>query len=313
METEKIEYSIVIPVYNSEKGLPELYNRLTEVLKNIKLDYEMIFVDDDSLDNSWQILKNLREKDKKVKIIQHTRNYGQHLALMCGFRHSKGKYVITMDDDLQHPPEEILKLIHTIKEDEYYDIIIGVPLKKQHNFIRNFFSNIANRLNSHFFDKPKDLHMGSFRIIKRNIIGIILNFSNPNFVLGPSLLKITKRIKNIDVEHNKRKYGKSQYNLSKLIRMGFDNVLMNSTLPLRIISIFGIIVAFVSFGYGSYIILKWIFDTISVPGWTSIILALLFFSGLLLISMGIIGEYLIRIIRATNQNFQYFIREKEID
>jgi glycosyltransferase involved in cell wall biosynthesis len=218
-----------------------------------------------------------------------------------------------MDDDLQHPPEEILKLIQAIKEDNYYDVVIGYPKKKKHNLFRNFLSKIANRLNSYFFDKPKDLHMGSFRIIKRNIIDIITNIYSPNFVLDPTLFIITKRIKNVEVRHDKRKHGKSQYNLSKLIRMGFDNISMNSTLPLRIVSILGIITALVSFGYGFFIVYRWIIDEILVPGWTSIMLALLFFSGLILISMGIIGEYLIRIIRATNQNFQYFIREKEIE
>ncbi len=313
MTFEKILYSIVIPVYNSGKSLTELYERLTETLTNEKSDYEIIFVDDDSIDNSWQVLTDIREKDKKVKIIQNTRNFGQHLALLCGFRHSKGKYIITMDDDLQHPPEEIPKLIHSIKEDDYYDVVIGHPKRKKHKFFRNFLSNIANSLNSYFFDKPKNLRMGAFRIINRDIIDIIININSPNFVVDPTLFVITKRIKNVEVKHDKRKHGKSQYSLGKLFRLGFDNISMNSTLPLKIVSVFGIISAFVSFLYGFYILLRWIFAEITVPGWTSIMLVLLFFSGIILISMGIIGEYLIRIIRATNQNYQYFVRKKEIE
>jgi glycosyltransferase involved in cell wall biosynthesis len=313
MENKKIEYSIVIPVYNSEKSLTELYNRLSNTIKNITLDYEIILVDDDSHDNSWQVMKKLREKDKKVKIIQNMRNYGQHFALMCGFRHSKGKYIITMDDDLQNPPEEIIKLINEIKKDDYYDIVIGYPIKKKHNFFRNFISSMANRMNSYFFDKSKNLRMSSFRIIKRNIIDIIITIQNPNFVIDPTLLKITRRIKNVDVKHDKRKYGKSQYNLKKIMRMSLDNILMNSTLPLRLVSILGILIAFLSFGYGFYVIFLWIFRGISIIGWTSTILSILFFSGIILISMGIIGEYLIRIIKVTNQRSQYFIREKEIE
>ncbi len=313
METGKKEYSIVIPVYNSEESLAELYERLTEVLKNEKLDYEIIFVDDDSVDNSWKILTDLRQKDKKVKIIQNTRNFGQHLALMCGFRHSKGNYIITMDDDLQHPPEEIPKLIHGIKENDYFDVVIGHPKRKRHKIFRNLLSNIANKLNSYFFNKPKNLRLGAFRIIKRNIIDIITDIHSPNFVVDPTLFVITKRIKNVEVKHEKRKYGKSQYNLGKLFRMGFDNISMNSTFPLKIVSIVGILSAFASFLYGFYIFLGWIFTEISVPGWTSIMLVVLFFFGITLISMGIIGEYLIRIVRATNQNHQYFIRKKEIE
>ncbi len=313
MEIEKIEYSIVIPVYNSEKSLPELYERLTEVLKNIKLDYEIILVDDDSRDDSWQVLKNLREKDKRVKIIQNMRNYGQHFALLSGFKHSKGEYIITMDDDLQHPPEEITKLINEIKKDDYYDIVVGYPIKKRHNLIKKFLSNMANRLNSYFFDKPKNLRMSAFRIIKRNIIDITITHDSPNFVLGSTLIKITRRIKNVEVKHNKRKYGKTQYSVKKMIKMSFDNIIMNSTLPLRLLSIFGILIAFFSFGYGFYILLKWFFIGIPITGWTSLILSILFFSGVILLSMGIIGEYLIRIIKSTNKNPHYFIREEEIE
>ena len=313
LETKKIEYSLVIPVFNSEKSLTELYNRLTDVLQKITLDYEIILVDDDSGDNSWQVLKNLREKDKRVKIIQNIRNYGQHFTLLCGFRHSKGEYIITMDDDLQHPPEEITKLINEIKKDDYYDIVVGYPIKKRQNFIKKFLSNMANRLNSYFFDKPKDLRMSPFRIIKRNIIDITITQDSPNFVLGSTLIKITRRIKNIEVKHDKRKYGKSQYSVKKIIRMSFDNIFMNSTLPLRLLSIFGILIAFFSFGYGFYILLSWIFVGTPIMGWTSLILSILFFSGVILLSMGIIGEYLIRIIKSISQNPHYFIREKEIE
>lgn len=311
-DCKKIEYSIVIPVYNSEKSLSELYQRLTEVLKNITLDYEIILVDDASHDNSWQVMKTLREKDKKVKIIQNMRNYGQHYTLLCGFRHSKGEYIITMDDDLQHPPEEIIKLINATKEDEYYDIIIGFPAKKRHSFLKNFLSNMANRLNSYFFNKPKTLRMSSFRIIKRNIIDILNSTQNKNFVIGPVLMKITNRMKNIEVKHDKRKYGKSQYSFKKILRLSFDTILMNSTLPLKLVSIFGILISTLSFGYGIYIFLRWLFIGIPLLGWTSVILSILFLSGIILISLGIIGEYLIRIIRATNQDVEYYIREKEL-
>lgn len=217
-----------------------------------------------------------------------------------------------MDDDLQHPPEEIIKLINATKEDEYYDIIIGFPAKKRHSFLKNFLSNMANRLNSYFFNKPKTLRMSSFRIIKRNIIDILNSTQNKNFVIGPVLMKITNRMKNIEVKHDKRKYGKSQYSFKKILRLSFDTILMNSTLPLKLVSIFGILISTLSFGYGIYIFLRWLFIGIPLLGWTSVILSILFLSGIILISLGIIGEYLIRIIRATNQDVEYYIREKEL-
>ncbi|QEE16018.1 glycosyltransferase [Promethearchaeum syntrophicum] len=307
-----IEYSVVIPVYNSETSLKELHSRLSKTFESITPNYELIFIDDCSKDNSWKILKELNLDDHKVKIIQLLKNSGQHNAILCGFNFSKGKFIITMDDDLQHPPEEISVLISAIKMDPETDIYVGYPKKKKHGFFRNLASSCANLLNSYFFKKPKELKSGSFRIIRRIIIDEILNSDNSNLVIGPKLLTITNRIKNVSVKHDTRLYGKSNYTFTKYVKMALDNILMNSTLPLRIVSIFGFIISIASFIVGVIKILKYFINGVSVTGWTSIIVAILFLSGMILFSLGLIGEYLIRIIKTVKNNQVYAIREKII-
>jgi polyisoprenyl-phosphate glycosyltransferase len=307
---QKTKYSIIIPVYNSAKSLNELITRIHKVFLDITSNYEIILIDDCSTDSSWNIIKKLHQQDKKVKIIQLMKNFGQHNALMCGFNYAKGKYIITMDDDLQHPPEEIPKLIEAIKKYSSYDVIIGKFVNKNHNILRNLLTKSANILNSYFYHKPTDLQMNSFRIIKSKIIKQLIRNKNPNPTIGPFLLATTLNIKNIILKHNSRKYGTTTYSLSRFIKIALDNILHNSTLPLRIVSLFGIIVSFISIALGIYFLYLKIFLSNPIAGWTSLVVLILFLSGITLLSLGFIGEYLIRIIQLISYQEQFLIRQK---
>ena len=303
------EYSIVIPVYNSESTLNELYGRIRNVFGDITEDYEIILIDDGSRDNSWNIMKQLHSKDKRVKIIKLIKNFGQHNALMCGFNHVCGSKIITMDDDLQHPPEEIPKLISAFCENEEFDGIIGKAYEKKHGLVRNMGSWFVGEMDKQIFGKPNNLKMGSFRILKREIIDAMVQNKSYNPTIGPILLSTTLNLKNVMFEHEVRRVGKSGYNVTKMIKTTLDNIINYSTIPLKIISIIGIFTSFISFVLASYYIWKKFVFNMAPQGWTSLIVINLFFFGILLFSVGIIGEYLIRIIRQVNSDSQYIIKE----
>jgi len=307
-----IEYSIVIPVFRSAECLRELYERLTKVFQDISSNYEIILVDDASPDDSWKIMQQLRAKDHRVKIIQHMRNFGQHRAILCGLYHSKGDFVITMDDDLQHPPEEIPKLVDAIKSNDEIDTVIGAFEVKQHSWFRNLGTNVINAITSYVFSKDRALKLTSFRIMRRSIINELENTRYHNPRIGQLLLLITKRIINIPVAHHPRKHGQTSYTFRRLVSDALDNILSNSSLPLQIVSYLGFGSSLLSVVLSVYYLYKYFHAGISVPGWTTTILLLLFFFGILLFSLGIVGEYLIRILREVQGFPRSIIREKEL-
>ena len=307
-------YSVVVPVYNSEKSLPILYDRLTNVFDNeLKQPFELILVDDCSRDNSYKIIKLLVEKDPRVKGIQLSVNHGQQKAVLCGFRHAKGDFIITMDEDLQHPPEQIHILIDEMNKSDDWDVIMGAYDTKQHNFIRRFGSSLMNLSHNIIYKKPKDLHMTSFRLIRRYVIDNLnrINVSQPT--VGVLLLQTTKRIKNVQVHHDKRAYGKSGYDFKKLVKLFLRNVITNSDLPLLAVMYFGIFSLIASICLGLFFLIRYFIIGISITGWTSTILLLLFFGGATLFSIGLIGRYLINIMLEAKKIPSYFIRQTDGD
>jgi len=311
-ENLRVDYSVVIPVFKSAESLTELYDRLTRVLKEISPRYEIIFVDDASPDDAWKIMQQLRSKDNHVKIIQHTRNFGQHKAILCGFSYAKGDFVITMDDDLQHPPEEIPRLIEAIRNNEEIDAVFASYESKQHSWFRNLGANVINAITSFVFIKNKDLKLTSFRIIRRPIVKELENVHYHNPRVGQLLLRITHRITNVQVKHHPRKIGQSSYSLNRLVSDSLDNILSNSSLPLQIVSYIGFGSSLLSVVLSLYYFYKYLFIGITVPGWTTIILLLLFFFGILFFSLGIVGEYLIRILREVQGSPKSIVRKKEL-
>jgi len=305
-----IEYSIVIPVFKAAECLTELYERLTKVFQDISSNYEIILVDDASPDDSWKIMQHLQAKDPRVKIIQHMRNFGQHKAILCGLHHSKGNFVITMDDDLQHPPEEIPKLIKAIRSNDEIDTVIGAYAVKQHSWFRNLGTNVINAITSYVFSKDKNLKLTSFRIMRRSIVNELENTCYHNPRIGQLLLLITNRIINIPVAHHPQKHGRTSYTFRRLVSDALDNILSNSSLPLQIVSYLGFGSSLLSVVLSVYYLYRYFHVGISVPGWTTTILLLLFFFGVLFFSLGIVGEYLIRILREVQGSPRSIIRKK---
>ncbi len=311
MSEEHIIYSIVIPTYNSETMIGELCERLTPVMESLGFGFEIILVDDCSHDGTWSVIESIHERDSRVKVVQLVKNVGQQRAIMCAFSQVSGDYVITMDDDLQHPPEEIPKLIAAMEAEPSLDAVIGCPREKRQSFIRNVISDLYNIINSHIFQKSRDLRMAPYRLIKRQIVDELIRLRTFNPIIGLLLLTITVNIKNVVVEYRERGFGRSTYTPARIIKATLDSILQNSTLPLKIVSVFGTGVSMISILYAVYNIFRKIFLGVSVPGWTSLMVVNLFLFGVILFSLGIIGEYLIRIIQSTQETPLYIIRQKK--
>lgn len=302
------EYSVVIPVYNGAGTLVELCNRVSAVFKNITENFEIIFVDDDSVDNSWQILGQLRAKDVRIKLIRLMRNFGQHNAIMCGFQHARGKFVITMDDDLQNPPEEIPKLISKIKEG--HDLVYGEYISKKHGWFRNAGSNFVQLIYRKVFNVKGNLT--AFRIITAELACQIIKY-NFNYVFIDGLLAWnTKNIGYVLVLHHKRTLGKSGYSLRKLLDLSFNMITNFSIVPLRLASFTGLLFACLGFIMAIVYFIKKICLGIPVAGFATIIIAITIFSGIQLIILGLMGEYLGRILLNINIKPQFLIREKHV-
>lgn len=301
----EIEYSIVVPVFNSEASLEELLSRLTIVMDTIGKSYEFIFVDDGSNDRSWEVLKKLKDKQGGVlTAIRLAKNFGQHSATFCGFNFSKGNFIITIDDDLQCPPEEIPRLIKAM-EDADAELVYGVFKKKRHSFLRNVGSDSFKRSASLIGSSKEG---SSFRLISKNIIQKII-IHHQNFVFIDEILHwYTEYIALASVEHHKRKYKSTGYSNKKIWSL-FANILFYyTTAPLKLMVYGGLISSAFFFILSVIFVLKKIF--LNVPlGYTSLIVAILFSTSLVLLSLGVIGEYLSRIYMVQNKKPLYSVKK----
>ena len=192
---ENPKYSVVVPVYRSAGTLDELCARLTKLFDTVlKESFEIILVNDASPDDSWEVITSLHQKNPKVKGINLSRNFGQHSATICGFAHARGDYVITLDDDLQHPPEEIPKMVQAMQENPQIDVVMGSFISKKHSLIRKLGTSLMNRLTSYISGKDPKLRLTSFRLMRAALVREVLQIQDQNPRLGYMILKLTKNI-----------------------------------------------------------------------------------------------------------------------
>nr|WP_286207930.1 glycosyltransferase family 2 protein [Clostridium caldaquaticum] len=306
-------YSIVIPMYNSGDWIQELTSKITDVLKITNKKFEIILVNDCSPDlTTWDKIVETCKVNKNVKGINLMRNTGQYRATIAGLDRAMGKYVVTMDDDFQHKPEELIKLINAIEKDNKYDCVFGIYGERKDSFIRKIGSKAFNKLNEKIYKRPKGIKISSFRIMKRDIAKALVMYKTTKPQVGPLILKITNKVGNVIVEHQERIYGKSGYKLSKLISETIMSIINVSTLPLDIMSWLGFLSSFFSAVVGVIYLILYLLGRAKVPGFTTLILSTTFFSGSILFSIGILGKYIGRIINELTGLPNYIIKE-EID
>lgn len=307
MEKKLDTLSIIIPVYNSENTIELVINQIIEVLAN-KIKYEIILVNDGSKDNSYQKCIKLANQYNFLKFINLSKNFGQHNAIIAGLRFASGQLILFMDDDLQTPPVEIWKLIDKLNEG--YDVVYANYIEKYHNKLQNLGSLINDKMLCLFLKKPPSLKITSFFIIRRFLADEIIKYEGPFPYLGGLILRATNNIGIVTVQHSKRLYGKSNYSFFKLINLWLNGFTNFSIKPLRISFFLGLFFSIISFLFSIALVIRKLIDTNVYLGWTSLIVAILFFSGIQLILVGLVGEYVGRVFLSINKQPQYVIKEK---
>ncbi len=301
--------SFVIPCYNSKNTITAVVDEIIDTVKSRQgYDYEIILVSDSSPDSVYDVIKNLATTNPKVKGINFARNFGQHAAIMAGFRHSKGDIVFSLDDDGQTPADELYKLVDVVQNGA--DIVFARYKVKKHNGFRNFVSKINSYMMETLTNKPKQLAVSSYFAAKRFIINEMVHYKNPYPYLGGLIFRSTSNVAHVDVEHRERVEGKSNYSFKKLMALWLNGFTAFSVKPLRISTYIGLITAAVGFIYGFYTIIHKLINPNVLIGYSSIMAAMLFIGGLVLLILGMIGEYIGRIYICINESPQYVIKEK---
>tara|TARA_B110000046_G_scaffold74336_1_gene82296 strand:- start:1222 stop:2160 length:939 start_codon:yes stop_codon:yes gene_type:complete len=300
-------YSIVIPVYRSEQIIEKTITRIIDISVLKDFNIELVLVNDGSPDNSWSIIETAAQNDSRIKAINLLKNYGQHTAVYCGIKESTGDFIITMDDDLQNPPEELHHLIEKINEG--YDLVFAEFNQKMHAGFRKLGTRLVSYFNNKIFGKPKDLKLTNFRIFTRATANRLIAYKT-NYPYIPGLLLMSaSKMANVKTEHHAREIGSSNYTLVRILKLMARLLFNYSSYPLTMVSGAGIFISVMSFFAGLFFIAKSVFLGVDVEGWTTIVALLSFLCGFILIMLGIMGEYLARIMNQLASSEPYQIRE----
>ena len=305
--SSKYQLSVVIPVYRSQESLHELYQRLVETLTGLGISFEILFVEDCGGDNSWGLIQGLAADDERVQGFRMSRNYGQHNALLAGIRAATGELIATLDDDLQHPPEEIPKLLAKIEEG--YDVVYGPPEVEQHGFFRDVASQITKLALQNAMGAETARHVSAFRVFRAQLRSAFIDYRSPSVNLDVLLTWGSTRFTVIPVRHEARKYGKSGYTTRKLLGHAMNMLTGFSTMPLKLASFMGFLFALFGVFVLAYVLLRYIFVGAGVPGFAFLASIVALFSGAQLLALGIIGEYLARMYQRSMDRPAYLLRE----
>jgi undecaprenyl-phosphate 4-deoxy-4-formamido-L-arabinose transferase len=307
----QVSISVVVPVYNSQPMLEALVRRVSETLAPITRNYELVFVNDGSRDQSWAEIRRLAETHSVVRGLNMMRNFGQHNALLAGIRAAKYEMVVTMDDDLQNPPEEIPKLVE--KLDEGYDIVYGTPARQQHGFLRDLASASTKMILRMVMNIGFAQDLSAFRAFRTPLREAFADFRGPQANIDVLLSWGTTRIAAVTVRHDSRASGASNYTLGRLIRHAINIIVCFSILPLRLASILGF--AFTIFGFFLlvYVVGRYLLFGSNVQGFPFLASAIAIFSGVQLFALGLIGEYIGRIHQRSLDRPSYVVIEDTSD
>jgi undecaprenyl-phosphate 4-deoxy-4-formamido-L-arabinose transferase len=297
---------VVVPVYRSEAMLPELTRRLEGVLSGFARNYELILVNDDSPDRSWEVICQLAQQYEWVRPIDLMRNFGQHNALLCGIRATKYNVTVTMDDDLQHPPEEVPRLIAVLEQG--YDVVYGIPERQEHSIFRNVASVIAKVALQSAMGAEIARNVSAFRAFRTEVAHAFSSYEGSFVSIDVLLTWGTSRFAATRVRHEPRKEGQSGYTFRKLITHATNMMTGFTTLPLQLASLMGF--GFTLFGIFvlAYVLLRYFLHGSPVPGFPFLASIVALFSGAQLFALGIIGEYLARMHFRSMQKPPYVVR-----
>ena len=303
-------FSVVIPTYKCSRSLIELTERLTKTLESISDNFEIIYVNDASPENDWEIITELSKKDNRIKGLNFSRNFGQHYAITAGLDYAKGDWVIVMDGDLQDRPEEIINLYNKAKEG--YDIVLGRRIVRQDVKIKKFFSKIFYKLFGYFTDTNYDNTVANFGIYHKKVINAVLDM-NDKIRVFPILVQWVgfKKI-SINIVHNLRPSGKSSYSFRKLLTLAFEIIISFSNKPLILTIKLGLLISLFAIIIGIIYLYLYFSGLILISGFTSLIISIWFLAGIIIFSIGVLGVYIGKIFDVSKNRPTYIIK-KEIN
>ncbi len=302
-----MKVSFVIPCYRSAQTLPVVVEEIRDTMTNrLGKDYEIILVNDASPDDTFDVIQRLCEEDPNIVGVDFAKNFGQHSGLMAGMNLSSGDVVVCMDDDGQTPASEVGKLLEKIEEG--YDVVYARYEHKMHSKFRNFGSRVNSLMTEKLLDKPRELYLSSYFAVKRFVVEEMIQYRNAFPFVDGLLLRTTGNICNVDIPHRMRIAGSSGYTLKKLIGLWVNGFTAFSVKPLRMATYVGSITAMAGFLYAIYTIINKIVDPTVPVGWSSTMAVLLALGGMILLVLGLIGEYIGRMYICQNQSPQYVIR-----
>lgn len=299
-----MKLSVIIPVYNSEKTIRQLIEKLQATLSEIS--FEIVMVNDGSRDRSEQVCRELSDAYVNVRFISLRRNYGEFNAVMCGLNWAYGNYCVMIDDDFQNPPEEILKLVETAESGDY-DVVYTYYAKKQHSVGRNMGSRFVNWLTSYLLNKPKDLYLSSFKLIRQEVVQEIIKYHGPYPYIDGLIFRITRNIGTVQVAHQKREEGASNYTFHKLISLFLNILFCYSSLPIRLFVPIGVGLFSLGFLLLLFLTIQWIIGP-DPKGWQVVTATIIFIGGIQCMLLSVLGEYIGKSFMAQSGQPQYVIK-----
>lgn len=302
--SEKI--TVIIPCYNSEKTLPFVIEDIRATMG--ELDPQIILVNDCSSDHVWSVIESLCAEDPRIVGLSLSRNFGQQSARMAALPYVDGDYVVFMDDDGQHKAADALRMLDKLREG--YDIVYAYFRKKRKSSFRMLGSYINRKMTDWLMNTPKGVHTSSFFVTRRYVVDHLREYTNPTPYTFGYFLQITRNVTDVEAEHHERLSGQSGYSLKKLLRLWMDGFTGFSVIPLRLSSVLGVILAVIGIITGIVIVIRKLVDPSVAAGYTSTIAVLLFCSGMILLMLGMLGEYIGRIFMNLNHLPQYVVKEK---
>ena len=299
--------SVVSTIYRSENSIGALAESIVTACDKLNITYEIILVDDGSLDNSWYKIEELTESIPNLKGVKLSKNFGQHYAISCGIEQAKGEWIVVMDGDLQDNPKEIERFLEKTREG--FKIVTANRIGRKDTFLKRVYSVVFWKSLSYLTGKPLHHSISNFGIYHKNVIESVISMRD-NIRFFPTMVNwVGFKKTSIDVEHNPRYEGKSTYTLDKMVKLAIDVILVNSEKPIMVVIKTGILISFISFLVGTIYLFKYLNHQISVPGYTSIIISIWFLGGLIIFILGVLGLYISKTFDAVKKR-PYYIIEK---
>jgi glycosyltransferase involved in cell wall biosynthesis len=305
LDRTKFRYSVVIPVFNSEQLVGTTIDRVVEVFTEQGLDHEVILVNDGSSDGSWDVIAEKARTTPNVVALDLLKNYGQHHANLAGLRAASGDYVITMDDDLQNPPDQALLLIDEAMTGK--DLVFGEFERKQAAGYRRLGSRLIGAINRRIFGQPADLVVSNFRILRRDVVDRICASRTAHPYLTGQALMYSSRRSHVRVRHDQRPVGKSNYSLRRILRLVLTILFTYSSYPLRFGALLGFAMSFVSMVLGAFYLLSGVLGKSEVQGWTTLVVLVSVFNGFTIALLSMLGEYVVRTLDAVSNQESYHV------